>query len=434
MSIEDLQVHVDAILDVLSKDLEKMIDREEVEKELKKFLEYGVPLDQAKQTLIKKFGGSEVASSERIIINKLQPDESSVNLLCRVITINPKEITVKGEQKNIFYGIFGDESGTIPFTAWKDFDIEKGDVLKISNAYTREWQGMVQVNLGDRVKIEKTSEDELPDSVFEPKAYKVKDLRSGLGAVEATVRVLDVSEREPEVSGEKKKVFFGIIGDETGKAQFTSWHDFKLKKGDVVNISGGYIKSWKGIPQLTFDERAKVKKIDGAKIPEDLVQRQKMLLFQLVERRGALDVEVEGTIIEIREGSGFIKRCPECNRVLQDEECKIHGNVPGKSDLRIKIVIDDGTGSVGGIVGRELTEQLLGKPLEELERDMGKRKDESTLVDEIATMLVARRIRVSGNALGDEFGTTIIVKDLKLIDVNIEDEASRLHQELEALR
>ena len=160
MSIEDLQLHVDAILDALSEDLEKMVSREELEKELKKFLEYGVPLDQAKQTLIKKFGGSGIASSlERIIINKLQPDESSVNLLCRVITINPKEITVKGEQKNIFYGIFGDESGTIPFTAWKDFDIEKGDVLKISNAYTREWQGLVQVNLGDRVKIEKNFQE-----------------------------------------------------------------------------------------------------------------------------------------------------------------------------------------------------------------------------------------------------------------------------------
>ena len=231
MSDEDIQPYIDDILEALSDSSEEKVTREELEKELKKFLEYGVPLDHAKLTLIKKFGGGYVPlSTERTLVVDLKPNQNSVNLLCRVITINPKDITIKGEDRKIFFGILADESGTIPFTAWNDFGIEKGNVLEISNAYTREWQGDTKLNFGDRTKVEKTDESKVPESSLEPNEYKVKDLRSGLGAVEVTARILEINEREVEVDGQKKSVYSGTLGDETGKAQYTSWHDFKLKE------------------------------------------------------------------------------------------------------------------------------------------------------------------------------------------------------------
>ena len=432
MTTDDLKSHIEDILDVLSENAEKKVNREELEKEFIKFLDYGVPVDQAKQTLIKKFGGSisfsaKPTSTERTPIADLQANTPSVNLLCRVIAVNEKEITVKGEQRTIFYGIFGDESGTIPFTAWANFEIEKGDVIEVSNAYTREWQEAVQLNLGDRVTIKKTDK-ELPESAYEPKEHKIKDLRSGLGTVEVTARILDIAERKTEVNGETRKVFSGTIGDETGKAQFTSWHDFKLKQGDVAKITGGYVKSWKGIPQLTFDEKATVKKLDKDKLPKETAEWQKLPIYQLVEKRGALDIEIEGTVIEVRPGSGFIMRCPECNRVLINSECTIHGKVTGKPDLRIKMIVDDGTGSVNSTVGREITEKLLGKTLENC-----KKMDEKTLLDEMNSSLFARRITMKGNALGDEFGTTIIAKDANIADVNIKEQAAQLAETLEGI-
>jgi len=433
MPVDDLSSHIEDILDVLSEGSEKSVNREELEKELKKFIEYGVPIDQAKQTLIKKFGGGATftapPSSERKLISDLQPNESSVHLLCRVIAINPKEITVKGENRKIFYGIFGDESGTIQFTAWNDFDIEKGTVVEITNAYTREWQETTQLNLGDRVTIKKMDDDKLPESAYEPKEAKIIDLRSGIGTVDVKARILDINERETEVDGQSKKVFSGIIGDETGKAQFTSWHDFGFKKGDVARITGGYVKSWKGIPQLTFDEKATVKKLDKNKLPKSKIELQTLPLYKLVEKRGALDVKVEGTVIEIREGSGLIMRCPECNRALVDEECQIHGKVKGKPDLRIKLVIDDSTGAVSAIMNREMTEKLLGKTLDECQK-LGNQ----ALIDEMNTMLFAKRMELRGNALGDVFGTTMIVKDVQLINVNIKEKAAQLTETLEALR
>lgn len=436
MTVDDLQSHIEDILDVLSEDSEKEVNRGELEKELKKFLEYGVPVDQAKQTLIKKFGGSAAfpSSSERTLISDLQGNESNVNLICRIISINPKEITVKGETRKIFYGILGDESGTITFTAWKDFELEKGDVIELSNAYTKEWQGIPQLNLGEKVNIKKTEEDKIPELSREPKEFKIKDLRSGLGSVEVKARIIDLKKRETEVNGIKKQVFSGIIGDETGKAQFTSWHDFGFKKGDVVNISGGYIKSWKGIPQLTFDDKAIVKKLNSSTISEDKIKIRKMRLHELVENRGALDIEVEGTVIDIRDGSGFIIRCPECKRALQDEECKIHGKVKGEPDLRTKIVIDDGTGSVNSILGREISEKLLGKTLDECKKIVEKSKKDNELIDMMNSLFFARRIKLQGNALGDSFGTTIIAKNAMLVKVDVKEDSAKLSQDLEGAK
>jgi replication factor A1 len=365
------------------------------------------------------------------LISDLQPIAQSVNLIGQVITLNPKEITVRGETRQIFYGIIGDESGTISFTAWKELDVEKGDVVEISNAYTREWQGAVQLNFGDRAAIKKTDEDKLPKEAFEPKEHKITDLRSGLGVVEVTAKIIELDKKEMEIEGVKKKIFSGIIGDETGKAQFTSWHDFKLKKGDVVNISGGYVKTWKSIPQLTFDEKAKVKKLDSKKLNVEKIQTQFMPLQTLLEKRGALDIETEGTVIDIRPNSGLVFRCPECDRVTINNDCKIHGKVEGKPDLRIKLVIDDGNGSVQVNMGREITEKLLGKTLDECQKIVDSSGNDDSIVNEINKIFFARRLKIKGNAFGDSFGTTVIAQDVSIIEVDIEDEADALLQKME---
>ncbi len=430
---DDLSSCIEDILNALGDSSEKEVSREELEKELKKFIEYGVPLDHAKQTLIKKFGGNYVPpSSERVLVTDLESGQYGVHILCRVIHISPKDITVKGENKKIFYGILGDESGSISFTAWNDFELEKGDVVEISNAYTREWQGETKLNLGDRTKIEKTDSSKIPESVSLPKEFKVKDLRSGLGSVEITARILELNKREVEVKGEKKNVFSGTLGDETGKAQYTSWYDFQFKEGDVVKIAGGYVKSWKGIPQFTFDEKATVEKVASSVISKKDIAPQKLLMYELAEKRGAMDVEIQGTILEIRSGSGFVLRCPECKRTLQGDECSIHGSVKGVEDLRIKLVVDDGTGVVSGILDKVPSEKLLGKTFNELKKIKEKEGNES-LVEDMNTLLFAHRVSLRGNALGDEFGITIITKDAKLADVNVEAESEKISKELEGM-
>ena len=59
---------------------------------------------------------------------------------------------------------------------------------------------------------------------------------------------------------------------------------------------------------------------------------------------------------------------------------------------------------------------------------------EDLLLEEFNKTLFARTISLQGNALGDEFGTTVITKNAQLVDVDIKEETARLSQELEGLQ
>ncbi|MFO7678160.1 MAG: hypothetical protein R6V50_07265 [Thermoplasmatota archaeon] len=427
----DIQSYIEDILNALEGNTDMQVTRDDLEKELKRFVDYGVPLDHAKQTLLKKYARTySPEASERILLADLLPGKNNVHVLCRIVYINEKEITVKGENKKIFYGILGDESGTLSFTAWNDLKLEKGDVVDITNAYTKEWQGETQINLGDRTKIEKTDESAVPQLILEPKDIKVKDLRSGLGTVELKARILEINKKEVTIDGTKKTVFSGILADQTGKAQYTSWHDFKLKKGDVLTISGGYVKTWRGIPQLTFDEKATVKKLESNIIPEEEITSPHLMIHELMEKKGAMDITIQGSILEIQKGSGFILRCPECNRRLLDDQCSIHGPVSGVEDLRVKLVVDDGTGVVSGIVDKNLTEKLLNKPYNELKK-IYESKGEKSFLEQINSQLFTHRVEMRGNALSDDFGITFIAKDITIKEIDLQTESEKIMHDLE---
>lgn len=419
MATEDLKTHIEELLNILG----DKVTAEELEKEFRRFLEYGVPIEQAKKTLLKKHGVSSNYQDRTLIVD-LQPNEKNVHILAEVLSINKKHATVRGKTREIYYGLLRDESGTIPFTAWKDLEIEKGDVIEVTNAYTREWQGNVQLNFGDRVKIEK-KEMEIPTS--EPKSYKIKDLHPGIGSVELEGVILEVEKRNVDVNGEEKTVFSGIIGDETGKTPFTAWYDFNLKKEGRYKIKGGYIKSWRGIPQLVFDENATVEELDvEGSVPTPI---RRVPLHILVEDGGAFDVEIEGTVIELQQGSGLINRCPECNRVLINGECKIHGAVEGIEDVRIKCIVDDGTGAASISFNREQTEKLIGKKMEEI-----KEMSEGEFLDEIRDKILAHPLRIRGNALTDSFGVTFIPREVVIVERNIVDETFKLQEKLRGLQ
>ena len=81
-------------LDDVINALDENIDRSELKKKLEEYLSYGVPLNQAKNTLIKQYGGTPIVSPKKNL-KDVQTNERGLNLVCRVISINPKEIEVK---------------------------------------------------------------------------------------------------------------------------------------------------------------------------------------------------------------------------------------------------------------------------------------------------------------------------------------------------
>lgn len=420
---EDLGTVVDEIMSAVG----SSASREEVESNLKKFIEYGVPVEQARQAVIKKYGGSAASySTNEKKLGEVEPDDRRLSFIGKIVAVEERDIEVKGENKKIFRGLVGDETAILPFTAWKDFNLREGDVVKIKNASAGEWGGQPRLNLSEWTEVEKTDEEMEP---IKRKAQhrSIMDLKPGLSNVEVKAKILTMEEREVSVGDEGKKVYTGVMGDETGKIRYTSWVDFGIKEGDVIRIEGAYIKSWRGAPQLVFDEKSKVEKLDE-EMPAELVASERIPIYRIVEAGGGVEVGIDGVIIEIQDGSGVIHRCPKCNRAIRDGVCMVDGEVEGIPDLRIKAIVDDGTGAVKAIIDRNVTEKITGKTLKDYEGMEGDRVEE-----DMNSLLIAHPVHITGNALSDEYGVTVIVQDAEMVTPAVQKERDELMAKMGAM-
>src|SRR6266571_4787769 len=440
---EELAPHVHDITRALG----DKVSEQEIERELSSYLNvYRVSLDTAKRSIVKKHGGNpgSLAVGVSKTIRELVPGEQSVNLLVRVVAVYEKEVTPQGQEaKRILSGILGDPTATVPFTGWEPLPmpLAKGDVIRVQNAYTKEYRGQVQVNFGVRTVVGKEAPDALPEYkpaaglpyAGKPTPVRVVDLREGASNVAVTARILSVERREVEVDGAPKAVFSGVLADETGKTQFSAWKDFGLKEDEVLRIEGAYVKSWRGIPQVSFDERATITRLKADLLPprSQLRLSPRMWIEDLAERGGGADVTVRGILIDLREGSGLVYRCPECRRVLRKGACRIHGEVKGEPDLRVKAVLDDGSGALTAVFDRELTEALLDKTLDACIAQAKEAMSTDVVRDELADVIVAQPVEVRGNVTSDDYGLMMIVESAKILKVDVQAEAREM---LEAWR
>lgn len=445
---ENLAPHVNEIARALGNKMEPSA----IEDELRRYLEYGVPLNQAKRDIVRMHGGSLTVGPKKL--KDLQPEDRGVEVKARVMSVAPKDITVKGQPKTIFSGVLGDADGRVNFTAWKDFNLQPGIVYRFKNAYVKAgFRGGVDVQLGDYSGAEATTERvEVPEAFLHGGASapggadapggsriaterKVKELRDGMGSVTLTARVLDAREKVINTVNGQKTLVEGELADETGRVAFSAWEPEKLprefKENAVVTVKGAYVRAFRGVPQLNFGQYATVEVLPQNALPaaEELSRPADMTLAELESAGGAHGVQVEGVVLEVKKGSGLIFRCSTegCTRVLQNKECRVHGKQKGTPDLRIKAVLDDGLGAATFFANRQATERILGKSLDECQEMARDAMTTDVVQDELTQKLTARRVVVTGNATSDEFGLQIIASDVTYAPPkDVEAEAERL--------
>ena len=419
------------------------IDDEQLDMELNKYLnEYNVTIEAAKRGIIRKYGGSDssmLATSSSIVkkVADLGGNEQNVDVLAKVVYVESKNITVKGLNKTIVSGIIGDETGTVPFTIWEPGSVAltKGSAYYFRNCYCRLWNDKVQVNLGNRGKVEQAQDVTLnvparDISTLSSQEYKIGDIREGVGNVTVTGKILNVEARNITVKGEQKTVYSGLMADDTGKIQFSAWHDFSLKDGETICVKNAYIRAWKGIPQLNLGDRCEVTRVSGSFSAVDAGPSLKTVA-EIIKVGGGLDLTVQGLVVDVKSGSGLIKRCPQCNRSILNGVCTAHGQVDGIPDLRMKIVLDDGTGAMGAILGKADTEKITGVSMKAAE-GLAAAKGEGTVARELMGKILMQRISITGNVMSDDYGPNMIVKKTEAMKVDLEAEAEKLLEEVEA--
>ncbi len=395
------------------------IDRDDIKNEFNKLIKFRVPLEEAKRTVLNKFSSKEGPETK---IKDISQAPKSFTLKGRLISVEERSFVLKGEAVNLYSGKIADETGVCFFTAWNDFSLKEGDIIRIHNAYMKHWNNRPEINFGQRSVVEKLPEDpSMPknEQLF-TRSKKIIEINSSDMLVSSQGMVTEMYHRDVNIKGKDTKILEGVIADETGKLPFTSWLPMDgVDIGSVICFKAAHVRLFRGIPSLNFTNES-----SWEMLPKDqcLFSKQDLISDEpksipiafVLEKDGIFDVAVTGNIISVRPGSGIIERCPVCNRVIQNNICRAHGTVTGVKDMRIKAILDDGTGAVYIMLNKELSETVFGKSMDEAENIMKASMSKDAVFESMKRSLIGSYLSVRGNSSKSEFGTTIVARSVWL--------------------
>jgi len=356
-----------------------------------------------------------------------------VEFVARIVALQRREVTRRsdGSRRPLLSGILSDGSASVRFTWWDPpaEGIDRGTVVRAVGAEVGSFRGRPEVTFTWRTQVGPAAAVELPPVVPEELPLRpVADLKPPAEGFRIEVRVARVAERTVSVGEERRIVHEGLLADASGLVAFTSWSDFGLKPGEALRVLGGYVRGFRGRPQLVLDERATVTRIDGTAIPDPAgrLRGPPRPIAAIEDEGGGAAVAVEGIVVGLLPPSGVVYRCPTCRRTLAGGLCRLHGAVEGTPDLRARIVLDDGTGAATVAADRPATERLWGVTLPEALQRLKELPDPTILAEQLLETLVGRRLRVRGPASRDEFGLTIDPETIEAAEIDLAASAAEL--------
>ncbi|MFB6131034.1 MAG: Single-stranded DNA binding protein [Salinigranum sp.] len=409
------------------------VDKEEVKSDLENLLQYSVPIDEAKQSVRRKHGGGGDGGGTpaAVSVADVTTEHSNVTVTVRVLTVGTRSIRYQGEEQVIREGELADGTGVISYTAWQDFGFEPGDSVTIGNAGVREWDGEPELNVGANSTV--AMESEAVETPYDDRIggeSALVDLEPGDRGRTVEVRALEVEQRTIDGRDGETTILSGVLGDGSARLPFTDWnpHD-EIEEGADLRLEDVYVREFRGVPSVNVSEFTTV-----APLAEPVEVREsapRMGVGEAVDTGGMFDVELVGNVLAVRDGSGLIERCPECGRVIQSGQCRVHGDVDGEDDLRVKAILDDGTGTVTVVLDDELTAEVYGGGLEEARAAAREAMDKEVVADAIREVLVGLEYRVRGNLSVDDFGANLEADEFEQSD---DDPAIRAAGVLDSLR
>jgi len=173
----------------------------------------------------------------------------------------------------------------------------------------------------------------------------------------------------------------GLVGDESGTIKFTNWANAQLpllEEGKSYAIRNVVTKLWQGRFSVSFNKMTEIAPLD-----------EEVTVVRAEEH-------LTGVIIDVQSGSGLIKRCPDCGRLVIKGSCPEHGKVESIYDLRIKAVLDDGDEVHDILFNCDLTEKLTGITLETAKDMAIDALDQNIVSDTITDMIVGRYYSIRG--------------------------------------
>ncbi len=385
-------------------------------------------INQASRVVVLREGERTVTTpGEPVEINTIK-NPGNVTVVGRLLASRNDQIHRKDGSGSIdiVRGRIADDTGAIGFLSWESFDHEIGTLLKFENAQVKVFRDTPEINIGSSTRIEVFHDSNFAsaDDLVARSVSKIEDLRDGSRDVEIVVEIQKMIRRDFKgKDGGDKSVWSGDIADPTGKCRCSIWSeppfDFEATPV-VVRLRGVRVRAWQGIPDITIDDVSQIEILAAAPWGDDIDLANNVVdvpLTELATGASRVGISTTGHVISIREDSGIISRCPECRRVLRDGECATHGKQDGNSDVRIRMVIDDGNSTISLIINKAASESLINMKQEEISSHINE-NGTMAFVQELREMLLGRQLKASGRTIVDEQGAMLLSDAVELIDVD----------------
>ena len=385
-------------------------------------------INQASRVVVLREGERTVTTpGEPVEINKIK-NPGNATVVGRLLASRKDQIHRKDGSGSIdiVRGRIADDTGAIGFLSWESFDHEIGTLLKFENAQVKVFRDTPEINIGTSTRIEVFHDSNFAsaDDLVARSVSKIEDLRDGSRDVEIIVEVQKMIRRDFKGKhGEDKSVWSGDIADPTGKCRCSIWSeppfDFEATPV-VVRLRGVRVRAWQGIPDITIDDVSQIEIIAAAPWGDDVDLTNNVVdvpLTDLATGASRVGISTTGHVISIREDSGIISRCTECRRVLRDGECATHGKQDGNSDVRIRMVLDDGNSTISLIINKDASESLINMNQEAITSHINE-NGTMAFVQELREMLLGRQLKASGRTIVDEQGAMLLSDAVELVDVD----------------
>ena len=201
----------------------------------------------------------------------------------------------------------------------------------------------------------------------------------------------------------------------------SAWSELPITEDQLpltVRLKGVRVRAWQGIPDVTVDTMDQVEILDSTPWDEtlDLTNHTTEVdLTELATGASRVGVSTCAIVVSVREDSGFIQRCTECRRVLREGACAEHGPNDGNSDVRLRLVIDDGKSSVSLLTNKAATLELLGMSEAEMKSAVDA-DGQMAFVQHLRGRMLGRMVQASGRTIVDEQGAMMLADQASILD------------------
>jgi ssDNA-binding replication factor A large subunit len=241
--------------------------------------EFYIPPQDAMRSVLRRFKsgtspGQGTTASARAAkatkkvasLSELNGSDRDVEIEVAIITHNVRDQTIRGEEKQIVFGMLEDnpweENGTRVRWDYKDWgphaNLAAGSIVRLEGASVNEYNGKMSLNINQstRVVVLKEGVATVPAS-NDP--IDIADIPAE-GYICVVGRVL--ASRPDQIHRKDGSgsidVVRGRIADATGTIGFLSWEPFEHEVGTLLKFDGAQVRSFRNTPELNFGRTTRV--------------------------------------------------------------------------------------------------------------------------------------------------------------------------------